>query len=113
MGEPRRALIVDDNPGFAAIAGASLRDAGWEVAFASTADRAVVLLSGWAPTRVFVDLRMATALVSQATASGALVVGLCGLLTDDDRLRAASLGLHGVLSRAAALDALPGALLAV
>ena len=56
--QKRRALVVDDEPALRMMVGAVLRDEGWDVAEAPSAEDALDLLSGARPDVILLDMRM-------------------------------------------------------
>ncbi len=56
--KPPRVLVVDDEPALRLMVGAVLRDEGWEVAEAASAEAALDMLPGAAPDVILLDMRM-------------------------------------------------------
>ena len=58
VSQKRRVLVVDDEPALRMMVGAVLRDEGWDVAEAPSAEDALDLLSGARPDVILLDMRM-------------------------------------------------------
>jgi CheY-like chemotaxis protein len=108
-------LVVDDNPANAALVSFILKAGGYDVRTASDASEALVILSGFAPRLIMMDLQLpgmdgltlTRQLKADPRTSGIVIVALTAYAMKGDEDRARQAGCDGYVTKPIDTRALP------